>query len=125
MSNDKSLHLSSGSATEAGAAAWLQRNGLILIERNYRCRGGEIDLIMRERTTLVFVEVRLRTRSDFGGAAASVTRTKQRKLILAAKYFLAAHPRWQNSACRFDVIAASICDGAPQWEWLPAAFATD
>lgn len=112
-----------GEAAEARAAAWLQARGLVLEQRNYRvargpsARGGEIDLVMRERDgTLVFVEVRQRSAAGHGGAAASVTTPKQRRLVLAAQHYLlrfAALP-----PCRFDVLAI---DGE-HIEWLQAAF---
>jgi len=112
-----------GDAGEALALAHLQREGLTLVQRNYRvaagprARGGEIDLILRERDgTLVFVEVRVRALGSHGGAAASVTATKRRRLVLAAQHYLArlASP----PACRFDVVAI---DGG-RIEWLRAAF---
>jgi putative endonuclease len=112
-----------GAAAEARAAAWLQARGLVLVQRNYRvargpsARGGEIDLVMRDRDgTLVFVEVRQRRGSGHGGAAASVTVAKQRRLVLAAQHYLlrfAVPP-----ACRFDVLAI---DG-DTLTWLQAAF---
>jgi len=101
-----------GQTAEARAAAFLQARGLKLLARNWRCRFGEIDLIMRDGATLVFIEVRLRSRNDFGGAAASVTPAKQRKLLAAARQYLATlktlPPR------RFDVVALSG-DDAPDW----------
>lgn len=116
------LKLSDGHAAEAAAADWLQRRGLSLLEKNYRCKGGEIDLIMRDKGDLVFVEVRLRNRDDYGSAAESVTTAKQRRVIHAARHFLTTHTRWQNSACRFDVIAASGPSGEIEWQWLRHAF---
>ncbi len=113
----------SGDAGEARALAHLLAQGLTLVQRNYRvargpnARGGEIDLILRERDgTLVFAEVRARRSGTHGGAAASVSATKQRSLILAARHFL----RTQRTIppCRFDVIAI---DGE-RIEWLKAAF---
>ena len=112
-----------GQAAEDRALHWLQRRGLTLVQRNYRvargpgARGGEIDLVMRDgKDTLVFVEVRARSGRAHGGAAASVTSSKQRSLIFAAQHFLlryAAPP-----ACRFDVVAI---DG-DEVQWLQAAF---
>lgn len=93
----------SGQAGEDAALAYLQQQGLALVERNFRCRGGEIDLIMTERATLVFVEVRLRADARHGGAAASVTPAKQARLVRAAQLYL---QRYRTPpACRFDVIA--------------------
>ncbi len=113
----------SGDAGEARALAHLLAHGLTLVQRNYRvargpnARGGEIDLILRERDgTLVFAEVRARRSSTHGGAAASVSAAKQRSLVLAAQHFL----RTQRTLppCRFDVIAI---DG-DRIEWLRGAF---
>jgi putative endonuclease len=113
-----------GDAGEDRALAHLQRHGLVLVQRNYRvaagpsARAGEVDLIMRDRDgTLVFVEVRRRTRFDHGGAAASVTRGKQARVIYAARHYL-HHRCRQWPPCRFDVVAI---DG-DELSWLVAAF---
>lgn len=113
-----------GAAIETAAAAWLQQQGLICIERNFRCKGGEIDLIMRDRNALVFVEVRLRNRDDFGSAAESVTTAKQRRVVHAAQYYLATRTGHRDEACRFDVLAAKHTDGIIVWEWVQDAFYT-
>jgi len=112
-----------GDAAEARAWAHLKRQGLTLVQRNYRVahgprsRGGEIDLIARERDgTLVFVEVRARRDVSFGGAAASITASKQRSIVLAARHFLRRFAT--PPACRFDVVAI---DGE-RIDWLRAAF---
>ena len=97
----------------------LERRGLKLVARNWRCAGGELDLVMRQRDTLVMVEVRKRSRSDYGDAFASVHRRKRGRVIHAAKMFLAAHPQYGRDAVRFDVVAV---DGADAVEWLEAAF---
>lgn len=109
-----------GDAAEAHAVAHLQRAGLHLVERNYRCRGGEIDLVMRDGDQLVFVEVRYRSRAGFGGAAASVDGRKQQRLITAASHYL--QQRRVNCACRFDVVA--IDGQAHRIDWLRDAFGT-
>ncbi|GAC1317756.1 MAG: YraN family protein [Collimonas sp.] len=108
----------SGQMAEDRALAYLQQRGLKLIERNFRCKGGEIDLILAEPASnlLVFVEVRQRNSQRYGGAAASVTRSKQAKLIIAAQVFLQRYAALP--ACRFDVIA--IEDDAI--EWIKQAF---
>jgi putative endonuclease len=106
-----------GQSAESRAAAFLQSQGMKLVERNWRCRFGEIDLVMRDDATLVFVEVRLRNRSDFGGAAASVTPAKQKKLVAAARQYLSALKT--VPVCRFDVVA--LADGTPA-EWIRNAF---
>jgi len=113
-----------GSQGEDRALRWLQQQGLTLLQRHYRvARGpgaaaGEIDLVMRDRDgTLVFVEVRARADARHGGAAASVGGAKQRRLVFAARHYLA---RWASPPpCRFDVVAI---DG-DALQWLPAAFA--
>jgi putative endonuclease len=112
-----------GQRAEDQALAWLQAQGLRLVERNYRvargpsARGGEIDLVMRDRDgTLVFVEVRARRDVRHGGAAGSVGVAKQRALRLAAEHYLLRLPTLP--ACRFDVVAI---DGG-QVEWVRGAF---
>jgi putative endonuclease len=109
-----------GDAAEDRALAHLRARGLSLVARNYRTPGrggGEIDLVMRERDgTLVFVEVRARAGRGFGGAAASVGWTKQRRIVFAARHYLMRLPA--PPPCRFDVV--SFEDGAVQW--LRAAF---
>lgn len=114
---------SQGDEAEDRALAYLQTQGLVLVERNYRvakgpsARGAEVDLIMRSTDgTLVFVEVRSRTDRDFGGAAASISRTKQQRCIRGAQtYLMSIHP-WPP--CRFDVVAIDGND----LTWIPAAF---
>ena len=92
-----------GDAAEDAALSYLRDRGLELVERNFRCKGGEIDLIMREGETLVFIEVRARAGDSHGGAAASITPAKQRRLVIAAQHYLQRY-RFPP-ACRFDVIA--------------------
>ncbi len=103
------------------AADYLVRQGLSVIQRNFRVKGGEIDLVCRDGKTTVFVEVRLRRRSDFGGAAASITATKQSRLILAARHWLLRHG---ETPCRFDCM---LLDGleSKNIEWLRDAFSAD
>ena len=111
-----------GQAAEQAACSYLTRHGLTLITRNFHARQGEIDIIMLDKDTLVFVEVRFRSRQDFGDAAASVTRSKQQKIIATAHYFLHHHPNYGHLAARFDVIA--IHPQGQDWhiDWIPAAF---
>lgn len=108
-----------GAAAERIAATYLQQQGLVLIARNYRCRFGEIDLIMTEGDTLVFVEVRMRASDAFGGAAASITATKQARLLIAARHYLSGLR--QEPACRFDAV---LITGAHRAiiEWIRNAF---
>ena len=116
-----------GDEAEAKALAWLVQRGLVLVQRNYRvaagphARGGEIDLIMRERgadgiNTLVFIEVRARASARQGGALASVTATKRARIIRTAQHFLLRWP--QLPPCRFDVVTLQ----GGQVEWLRGAF---
>jgi putative endonuclease len=106
-----------GYTAESRAAAFLQSQGFALVARNWRCRFGEIDLVMQDGPTLVFVEVRMRSRSDFGGAAASVTPAKQKKLLAAARQYLSTLKTLPP--CRFDVVALS--GNAPP-DWIKNAF---
>lgn len=113
-----------GKHAEQLAETYLNKHGLRLLQRNYRCRGGEIDLIMTDNGTLVFVEVRYRKHQMFGGAAASVDRRKQQRLQLAARHYLQQH-RAENRVCRFDVIAISPgADGQNAVEWINNAIET-
>lgn len=107
-----------GADAEDRAAAFLQKQGLALVERNYRCRFGEIDLIARDGDTLVFVEVRMRSDKRFGGAAASITAAKQHKLLRTARHYLAGCAR--TPACRFDALLLHGENHAI--EWLKNAF---
>jgi putative endonuclease len=119
----KTAAASRGEEGEDRALQWLQRQGLVLVQRHYRvargpgARAGEIDLVMRDRDgTLVFVEVRARAGTTHGGAAASVGAAKQRSLVFAAQHYLA---RLRSlPPCRFDVVAI---DGE-RFEWLKGAF---
>lgn len=103
-----------GNDAEDRALAHLIAGGLRLVERNARTRGGEIDLIMRDRDTLVFIEVRSRRSRRYGGALASVDTRKQQRMLLAARIWLAQHPREAMHALRFDVVAFEG-EEDPQW----------
>ncbi len=107
-----------GLQAEQIAATFLINHGLSLVAQNYHCRFGEIDLIMQEAETLVFVEVRLRTSHQFGGAAESITQQKQHKLIATAQHFLQTQP---NHPCRFDAILMNKAN-LHDIEWLRNAF---
>lgn len=111
-----------GAASERQARHLLQTAGLRFVAANVRYRAGEIDLIMRDKQVWVFVEVRYRRNDRFGGAAASITRSKQQKLLRAAALWL--HSRGQSfdtADCRFDVVAIT----GEQVEWLPDAFTAE
>ena len=111
-----------GAAAESAAADLLVSRGLTLVDANVRYRDGELDLVMRDGDTLVFVEVRFRSSGGFGGAAASVTAAKQRRLVRAATRYLAMHPRLALLPSRFDVVCADGKAGAVRIEWLRDAF---
>lgn len=104
-----------GAAAEALAAEFLQARGLKIVARNYRCRGGEIDLIASDGDTLIFVEVRLRADAAFGGAGESITAAKKRRLRFAASHYLSRLN--QEPPCRFDAILLSSLD-PDRIEWL-------
>jgi putative endonuclease len=110
-----------GREAEALAAQYLECYGARVVERNFHIRGGEIDLICRDGKVLVFVEVRLRTRSDYGGAAASITASKQRRIILAAQHYLLGKAECD---CRFDCILLDGLD-IKRIEWIKNAFSAD
>ncbi|MFT0137195.1 YraN family protein [Alcanivoracaceae bacterium MT1] len=115
-----------GQRAEWQALRWLRERGLRPVARNYRCRQGEVDLIMTDHDTLVFVEVRWRSRRDYGGALASVTRAKQRRLHVAARHFLAHNARWGSHPCRFDVLGLEPDgDGEVRYQWVQNAFYGD
>ncbi|HUA82082.1 MAG TPA: YraN family protein [Dyella sp.] len=112
----------SGSAFEERACRELERAGLTLLARNYTTRYGELDLVMLDRGTVVFVEVRHRLRASYGNAAASITATKQARVVQTAQLWLSAHPQHAQRACRFDVVAYDGPDNGAQMEWLRSAF---
>ena len=94
-----------GNAYETLAAEYLRGQGYEILERNFTCRGGEIDLIAREGEYLVFVEVKYRVGADYGFPSEAVTRGKQQKIIRAARYYMMKHGYGLDTACRFDVVA--------------------
>ncbi|HCA26365.1 MAG TPA: YraN family protein [Betaproteobacteria bacterium] len=110
---------SAGAAAEKQAAQFLRRQGLALIEANYRCRFGEIDLIMRDGAALVFIEVRLRRRGMFGGAAESITWRKQQCLLKTAQHYL--RDRGNLPLCRFDAVLLEG-EARQRIEWIKNAF---
>lgn len=110
-----------GAQAEDEALAHLQAAGLQLIARNFLARGGEIDLVMRDGASLVFVEVRYRKDASHGDGAASVAGIKQRRLQAAARQFLADHPAERLRATRFDVVSL----GSGGLRWVRGAFVAD
>jgi len=111
-----------GEVAERLAERWLSRQGLSLIKRNHNCRVGEIDLIMRDQDTVVFVEVRARAMGAMVDAASSVTARKQRRVIQAARHFLAGRRDLWQQACRFDVLALDGDQSNPEVNWIRGAF---
>jgi putative endonuclease len=107
-----------GGSDENLAVAFLERKGLKILERNYRCRFGEIDIIAIGGGVLVFVEVRARRSEDYGGAAASITASKRRRLLATARHYLAAHG--PERACRFDAVL--VRGEERRIEWLTDVF---
>ena len=117
--------LALGSTAEDAACAWALARGWTLLARNVRYRFCELDLVLRDGASVVFVEVRRRRASRFGDGAASVDRGKRRRVILAARAWLAGRPRYAEAPCRFDVASVSGVDGALAIEWIGAAFDAD
>ncbi|HYW93678.1 MAG TPA: YraN family protein [Gammaproteobacteria bacterium] len=111
-----------GHAAEDAALAYLRRRGLVLVERNYRCPGGELDLVMREHESLVFVEVRHRRRASHGSAAESVDACKRQRLVRAAMHYLQRTGQAARTAARFDVVALSGPLERCRIEWIRNAF---
>lgn len=112
-----------GFAAEASARHHLLAQGLSFVTSNYRCKSGEIDLIMRDKTHLVFIEVRSRTSRLYGGASVSITRQKQQKILKTALYYLSTHKLHEKYPIRFDVISM---DGVPaKINWIQNAFGVD
>lgn len=110
-----------GRAAERRAERHLRDAGLVTLARNWRCRGGELDLVMRDGATLVFVEVRARTRGRFASAAESVGPRKQARLVHAAQAYLQTLP--ELPPCRFDVVTVEHgADAEPQLAWIRDAF---
>lgn len=107
-----------GKLAEALAADYLEARGLRLLQRNYSCRMGEIDLILSDGPVLVFAEVRLRRSSAFGGAAASVTAAKRQRILRAARHYLSGRV---ERPCRFDVLLLDALD-ADRIDWIKDAF---
>ncbi len=109
-----------GNQAELGARSFLEKQGCQVLVSNFRSKTGEIDLIVIDRATLVFVEVRYRAENSRGSGAESVTHTKQRRIISTAEYFLVTHPQYRLWPCRFDVISMDA-----KINWIRRAFTLD
>jgi putative endonuclease len=119
----KTAAQTAGDLAESQARAHLERHGLRLITQNWLCRRGELDLVMLDGDTVVFVEVRYRRHAAWGGALESVDTRKQARLAAAAAAFLQQQPRWNRHPCRFDVVALQP-GSPPVLEWIKNAFDT-
>jgi len=111
-----------GQQAEDSAYHYLKTQGLSLVERNYSSPRGEIDLIMQDDNTTVFIEVRYRSNTRFGSGAESVDQRKQQKLLATAAHYLQKNPKAARGACRFDVISLTANNGKQQLDWIPDAF---
>lgn len=111
-----------GDAAEDRALAAARERGLTCLARNFRCRQGELDLILKDGDDLIVAEVRYRGRDDFGEATTSVNYRKRRRIIAATRYFLVRHPEHADRAIRFDVVGIGPGE---RLEWIEAAFDID
>ena len=120
MTSERALR---GTASESIAAEYLQARGLEVIARNLRCKSGELDLVCRDGRVLAVVEVRQRSRADHGGALCSVSASKQRKIIRAARFLLERRATFNAMTLRFDVVAIQgMPDGPHAISWIKDAF---
>ncbi len=111
-----------GRAAEGAAATWLERLGYVVVARNHATRRGEVDLVCRDGATLCFVEVRSRSRLDFGSPAASVNVGKARRVVAAATDWAVRHGGGLEQDIRFDVVAVDLSSGTPRFELFRGAF---
>ena len=116
------MSTSRGAWAEAVVRDDLTGKGLILLEQNYRLNCGELDLVMRDNRSIVFVEVRYRASERWGGGLGSITPKKKRRLANAAASYLKAHPQLAKLPCRFDVVAVTGSESVPDLKWIKAAF---
>ncbi|NJN47405.1 MAG: YraN family protein [Candidatus Competibacteraceae bacterium] len=112
-----------GNVAEALACRYLEARGLVLVTRNFRCRLGELDLVMRDGPQVVFVEVRSRSNRDYGGPIETITPTKQKRLLRAAAYYL--QKTACTAPCRFDVVGITSDNGVDSVEWINNALQAD
>jgi putative endonuclease len=123
MDNRKLIN--AGLAAEETASHFLQAKGITLLHRNYRCRSGEIDLIMRDHEDIIFVEVRLRNNKNYADAIESVNLIKQKKIIKTAMHYLYKYNLLDEVNCRFDIIGISYAHTKATIEWIQDAFLAD
>ncbi|SFV69471.1 Predicted endonuclease distantly related to archaeal Holliday junction resolvase [hydrothermal vent metagenome] len=117
-----SLKRKIGNKVEDYALKYLKNKGLSLIERNYLTKYGELDLVMLDNNTLVFIEIRYRKKSDFGSAVETVNLKKQKKIINTAEYFLNEYEQYQHYDCRFDVLGVDNILKYKNVSWIKNAF---
>ena len=122
MTDNGITSITLGKQAEDAAYHYLTANGLKLIERNYKCRRGEIDLVMQDNNSIVFIEVRYRRNNRFGSGAESINSSKQQKLIMTAMHYLQTHRNSTATASRFDVISIQGQQGKHDIEWIQNAF---
>ncbi len=120
--NKPDTTLAIGARHEQQALEYLKNSGLTLIEKNFRTRLGELDLIMRDGKTLVFIEVRYRKNTQFGGPIESVSYQKQQRLLRAAHIYLSQRQQFQNLAYRFDIVGITGTGTDQRIEWIQNAF---
>jgi putative endonuclease len=121
----KAVHLLKGEQSESFARHWLESRGLTFVGANFRCRYGELDLIMVDCRCLVIIEVRFRSNPGYGGALNSVTPAKQQRLAKTAQYFMQQQRRFHCLPMRFDVLGLSGTATQPDIDWCRNAFIFD
>jgi putative endonuclease len=114
--------MTEGQWAENVACDYLCAQGLRPVARNYRCRHGEIDLVMQHQDILVFVEVRYRSYQKYGGSRESIVLRKRRRILATAQYYLQTHPAARDCRCRFDVVLMGGQQSAPSLQWIADAF---
>ena len=124
MSSNDAAHLKLGQESEALACTYLQSQGLRLLMRNFRCKLGEIDLIMQDKQALVFVEVRSRATRDAYSPLASISTSKQQRLLRSSQVFLQKQSQLSHYPCRFDVIGITYGQETPHIEWVKHALSS-
>lgn len=118
-------HIDNGRTAEQLAHRFLIDRGLAAVTTNYRCRYGELDLVMRDGKLLVVVEIRYRCRATFGGPIASISAAKRRKIVIATQHFIRRYPAYRNVPVRFDVVGLAGTLSAPDIHWIAGAFTMD
>jgi putative endonuclease len=113
-----------GARFERSTESHLKRNGLRTICHNYRCRGGEIDLVMEDGDTIVFIEVRYRSTDDYGDPFETITQRKQQRIIRAATHFLGKNANYRDRPCRFDAVGVNGIGERVKYDWIKGAFST-